>query len=65
MKKFRTTLRVFTWFLVGVLYFPVFLAAWVLHLVARFLLSISYFGLLNASKGSDVFKSLFTFNPNI
>lgn len=65
MKKFRTTLRILTWFVVGCLYFPVFLAAWVLHLIARFLLSISYFGLLNASKGTDVFKSLFRFNPSI
>lgn len=65
MKKFRTALRILTWFLVGVCYFPVFLAAWLLHVVARLLLSVSYFGLLNGRKGKDVFISLFRFNPNI
>lgn len=64
-KNFKSSLRVLTWFVAGVCYFPVFFTAWVLHMVARLLLSISYFGLLNDKKGRDVFKSLFRFNPSL
>ena len=65
MKRNRPLLFIITWALVGLLYFPVFFAAWLLHIIARLLLAISYFGLLNPSKGKDVFNSLFRFNPNL
>ena len=65
MKRNRPMFFIITWALVGLVYLPVFIAAWLLHIVARLLLSISYFGMLNASMGRDVFKSIFRFNPNL
>lgn len=46
-------------FITGVLYIPVYFVAAMLHKVARLLLSISYFGMLDGKMGKDVFKSLF------
>ena len=45
--------------IIGILWSPIFIAAWLLRIVARFLLAISYFGMLNGKMGKDVFKSLF------
>lgn len=45
---------------VGVSYFPIYLLAWVLRIIARLFLAISYFGMLDGRKGKDVFKSLFS-----
>lgn len=55
MKKIRK----FLWDLVGVLYFPIYFLAWALHKVARFLLAMSYFGMLEKRYGKDIIKSLF------
>lgn len=49
----------FLWTLVGVFYFPIYILAWVLHKIARFLLAISYFGMLQKQYGKDIIKSLF------
>ena len=49
----------FLWRCVGVLYFPIYLLAWVLHKIARLMLAIAYFGLLNKQVGKDIIKSLF------
>jgi hypothetical protein len=49
----------FLWRCVGVLYFPIYLLAWVLHKIARLMLAIAYFGLLNKQAGKDIIKSLF------
>ncbi len=65
MKRNRPMLFIITWTLVGLAYSPVFIAAWLLHIIARFLLSISYFGMLNGKMGRDVFKSIFRWNPNL
>lgn len=65
MKINRPMLFVVVWTIVGLIYSPIFIAAWLLHIVARFLLSISYFGMLNDRRGKDVFKSLFRFNPTL
>jgi hypothetical protein len=65
MKRNSPMLFIITWSLVGLLYLPVFIASWLLHIVARLLLSISYFGLLNPRKGKDVFSSIFRWNPNL
>ena len=65
MKCNRPMLFILTWTLIGLCYAPVFIAAWVLHIVARLLLSIAYFGMLNSQRGRDVFKSLFRFNPTL
>ena len=49
----------FLWRCVGVLYFPIYLLAWVLHKIARLILAIAYFGLLSKQAGKDIIKSLF------
>lgn len=49
----------FLWRCVGVLYFPIYLLAWVLHKIARLMLAIAYFGLLEKQVGKDIIKSLF------
>lgn len=49
----------FLWRYVGVLYFPIYLLAWVLHKIARLVLAISYFGMLEKRVGKDIIKSLF------
>lgn len=49
----------FLWRCVGILYFPIYLLAWVLHKIARLTLAIAYFGLLNKQAGKDIIKSLF------
>lgn len=43
----------------GILYFPIYLLAWVLHKIARLMLAIAYFGLLSKQAGKDIIKSLF------
>lgn len=52
----------FLWGCVGVLYFPIYLSAWILHKVARLMLAIAYFGLLNKRVGKDIIKHLFTWH---
>lgn len=49
----------FLWRYVGVLYFPIYLLAWILHEIARLVLAIAYFGLLNKRTGKDIIKSVF------
>lgn len=49
----------FLWRFAGVFYFPVHVLAWVLHKVARLVLAISYFGMLEKQVGKDIIKSLF------
>lgn len=52
----------FLWGLIGIIYFPIFLSAFVLHKIARFMLAIAYFGLLNEQAGKDILKSLFSWH---
>lgn len=49
----------FLWRFAGVFYFPVYVLALVLHKVARLVLAISYFGMLEKQVGKDIIKSLF------
>lgn len=65
MKQNKPLFLIVIWTIVGLIYFPVFFAAWLLHIVARLILAISYLGLLNGQRAKDVFKSLFRFNPTI
>jgi hypothetical protein len=44
---------------IGLIYFPIFVASWLLHKIARLLLSLSYFGMLEPYKGRNVIKWLF------
>lgn len=65
MKRNRPMLFIITWTLAGLLYSPVFIASWLLHIIARALLGISYIGMLDPGKGIDIMKSLFRWNPNL
>lgn len=58
IRKMKKVLK-FLWRRVGILYFPIYLLAWVLHKIARLTLAIAYFGLLNKQAGKDIIKSLF------
>ena len=49
------------WSLLGIIYYPIYVLCWILHIVARFLLAISYFGLLDRQRAENVFKSLFRY----
>lgn len=65
MKRNRPMLFIITWALIGIIYSPVFIAAWLLHVIARLLLAISYYGLLNAKTGHDVLTSILKWNPRL
>lgn len=49
------------WSLLGIIYYPIYVLCWILHIVARFMLAISYFGLLDRQRAKNVFKSLFRY----
>ena len=52
----------FLWWCLGVIYAPVYVASWLLHKVARLVLAISYFGMLQKTVGKDIIKHLFTWH---
>lgn len=49
----------FLWKYIGWIYFPIYVLSWLLHKVARLVLAISYFGMLEKSMAKDIVKSLF------
>lgn len=65
MNRNRPMLFIIVWTIMGLIYSPIFITAWVLHIVFRIGLCISYLGLLNGQRAKDVFKSLFRFNPTL
>lgn len=52
----------FLWQYLGVIYAPVYIASWLLHKVARLVLAISYFGMLQKTTGKDIIKYLFAWH---
>ena len=60
--KFKGWMLFLVWLLVGIIYFPVYLAAWVLHIVARVLLAMAYFFMLQPRVAKNVFNSVFVTN---
>lgn len=50
------------WVILGILYIPIFLASWLLNVISRAFLALSYYGMLDYLKGKNVFKSLFQWN---
>lgn len=50
------------WQILGILYFPIYLLAWILHNVSRLLLAISYLGMLNIKISKDIITNLFIWN---
>lgn len=59
MKIKKETFIIIMWAIVGALYSPIFILAWLLKPIARLLLAISYFGMLDGTMGKAVFKSIF------
>lgn len=62
MKKLKIPYKLIVWTLVGLIYLPVYISAWLLRIVARILLAIAYFGTLNGRMGIAVLKSIFSFD---
>lgn len=52
----------YLWRFIGIFYFPIYVLAWALHKIARLMLAISYFGLLDKRVGKDIIKYLFKWN---
>ena len=52
----------FIWHALGVIYAPAYIAFWLLHKVARLLLAISYFGMLEKQIGKDIISNLFNWH---
>lgn len=53
------------WVALGALYFPIYLLSWVLHKIARILLAIAYFGLLDKTKGVNILKYLLNYGGRV
>lgn len=49
----------YIWICLGVLYTPAYIVFCLLHKIARLLLAISYFGMLEKTMGKDIIKHLF------
>lgn len=62
MKKLKLPYKLIIWTLIGLIYLPVYISAWLLRIVARILLVIAYFGTLNGRMGVAVLKSIFSFD---
>lgn len=50
------------WRILGAIYFPIYLVFWLLHKIARLILAISYFGLLEKQVGKDIILNLFNWH---
>lgn len=50
----------FIWNILGVCYIPIYTLSWALHKVARLILAVSYFGMLDYRTGKDILKYMFT-----
>lgn len=59
-KKVKDTAKYITWVLLGVAYFPIYFAFWVLRFVSRFVLAVSYYGTFNPFMGYRIMKTLFS-----
>lgn len=62
MKKLKLPYKLIIWTIIGIIYLPVYISAWLLRIVARILLAIAYFGTLNGRMGVAVLKSIFSFD---
>lgn len=62
MKRLKIPYKMIVWAIIGLIYLPVYLSAWLLRIVARLLLAIAYYGTLNGRMGTDVLKSIISFD---
>lgn len=61
LKKLIKHLEMLLFCLFGIIYYPVYVLCWALHIIARLLLSIAYLGLLDRQRAKNTFKSLFRY----
>lgn len=59
MKAIVNKIAKFIWQILKYAYFPLYVIFWVLHKLARILLAISYFGMLEKQIGKDIISHLF------
>lgn len=52
----------FLWATLKVAYFPFYVIFWLLHKIARVLLAIAYFGMLETRMAKDILKYLFNWH---
>lgn len=52
----------FLWVTLRVIYFPFYLAFWLLHKIARVLLAIAYYGMFETRMANDILKYLFNWH---
>ena len=50
----------FLWQCFEIIYIPIYIAFWLLHKIARLVLAISYFGMLEKTIGIDIIRYMFT-----
>lgn len=60
LSKFKQRMFIILYAIAGALYFPLYLFAWLLRIISRFFLALSYFGMLDGRKGKDIIKTLFS-----
>ena len=63
--KFKAWMPFLVWFIIGVIYLPIYFAAWCLHIIARILLAIAYLFMLQPHIARNVFSSVFVTNLKI
>ena len=59
MKKFWKTFKETVWVILGIIYYPIYAIAWLLHKVARLLLAIAYFFMFQGHLAKDIITHLF------
>lgn len=60
--KFKGWMLFMLWAVIGIIYFPVYFLAWLLHIIARLLLGLAYLLMLQPQIAKNVFSSVFVTN---
>lgn len=55
MKKLKQII----WTILGILYYPIYAAAWLLHKIARLILAIAYIFMLQKQLAKDIITNFF------
>ena len=59
MKKFWKSFKKVIWVMLGIIYYPIYISAWLLHKVARLVLAIAYFFMFRRRMTKDIIINLF------
>lgn len=59
MKKFWKGFKIVLWVILGIIYYPLYVSAWLLHKVARLALAIAYFFMFRWRMAKDIIINLF------